>query len=188
MYFSRVFRRRTKNLAEGVALELNLPRRPFPQGHQVQLATSTAEKSPGIFWGSQKNQTILTYGAVGAGPLVVADAGSRLGAEGSVIGALLGTSALEDLAADAPPARVAVALSVMTGSVAGARGVQTVHCGHTRWCQLSDATSKMLFVGGRRMTSGGPAAASCTLQRLTVTAGNFSPACFTLYYRALAIY
>lgn len=74
---------------------------------------------------------ILTDGAVGSGPLVVADAGSRLGAERAVIGALLGTSALEDLAADAPPAWVAVALSVMTGSVTGARRVQTVHCEDT---------------------------------------------------------
>lgn len=85
-----------------------------------------------------KKKQNLTYGAVGSGPVVVADAGSRLGAEGAVIGALLGTSALQDLAADAPPARVAVALSVMTGSVTGARGVQTVHCGHTQWCQRSD--------------------------------------------------
>lgn len=92
----------------------------------------------------QKNQK-LTYGAVGSGPVVVADAGSRLGAEGAVIGALLGTSALQDLAADAPPARVAVALSVMTGSVTGARGVQTVHCGRTRWCQRSDRTSNPLI-------------------------------------------
>lgn len=68
----------------------------------------------------KEKKRFLTYGAVGSGPLVVADAGSRLGAEGAVIGALLGTSALEDLAADAPPARVAVALSVMTGSVTGA--------------------------------------------------------------------
>lgn len=94
------------------------------------------EKSPVIFWGNtnkdKEKKQALTYGAVGSGPLVVADAGSRLGAEGAVIGALLGTSALEDLAADAPPARVAVALSVMTGSVTGARGVHAVHCGHTR--------------------------------------------------------
>lgn len=95
--------------------------------------------------GKQREKQLLTYGAVGSGPLVIADAGSRLGAEGAMIGALLGTSALEDLTADAPPARVAVALSVMTSSVTRARGVQAVHCGHTRWCQFSDRTSRPLI-------------------------------------------
>lgn len=72
---------------------------------------------------SSRSKDTLTYGAVGPRPVGVANAGPRVGAEGAVIGALLRTSALQDLAADAPPARVAVALAMMTGSVTGARGV-----------------------------------------------------------------
>lgn len=104
-----------------------------PTGNNWKKAPgSSGETQTNKETNEKKKKQALTYGAVGSGPLVVADAGSRLGAEGAVIGALLGTSALEDLAADAPPARVAVALSVMTGSVTGARGVHAVHCGHTR--------------------------------------------------------
>lgn len=42
-------------------------------------------------------------------------------------GALLWTSALQNLTADPSPARVAVALTVMAGSVTGALRVHTVH-------------------------------------------------------------
>lgn len=97
-----------------------------------------------------------------------------------MIGALLGTSALEDLAADAPPARVAVALSVMTGSMTGARRVQTVHCGRTH--TLVSALRRNIKVAGLAAgakevpsAAAGGAAVSCTLQRLTVTAGHFYP-------------
>lgn len=69
----------------------------------------------------------LTDGAVGARPVGLADAGPRVGVEGAVAGALLRTSALQDLAAGAPPARVAVALAVVTGPVGGARRVGAVH-------------------------------------------------------------
>lgn len=69
----------------------------------------------------------LTYGAVSACPAGLADAGARVGVEGAVTGALLRTVALHDLTADPSPARVTVALTVMTGSMTGARRVQTVH-------------------------------------------------------------
>lgn len=69
----------------------------------------------------------LTYGAVGPRPVGLADAGPRVGVEGAVAGALLRTSVLEDLAADPSPARVTVALAVMTRSMAGALWVHTVH-------------------------------------------------------------
>lgn len=81
---------------------------------------SLTSDAPNIF---RRSKDTLTYGAVGPRPVGVANAGPRVGAEGAVIGALLWTSALQDLAADAPPARVAVALAVMTGSVTGAHGV-----------------------------------------------------------------
>ena len=84
------------------------------------------------WWGDEETvRRVLTYGAVGARPVGLADAGPRVRVEGAVTGALLGTSALQDLAADAAPARVTVALTVMTGSVTGARRVHTVHWGHT---------------------------------------------------------
>ena len=72
-------------------------------------------------------KSALTYGAVGAGPVGLTDAGPRVGVEGAVTGALLWTSALQDLAADPSPARVTVALTVMTGAVARARRLHTVH-------------------------------------------------------------
>lgn len=74
-----------------------------------------------------KVKRALTYGAVGPCPVGLADAGSRVGVEGAVTGALLWTSALQDFAADPAPARVTVALTVMTGSVTGACRVRTVH-------------------------------------------------------------
>lgn len=74
---------------------------------------------------------VLTYGAVGSCPVGLADACSRVGVEGAVTGALLWTSALQDLTADPSPARVTVAVTMMTGSVAGALRVHTVHLGHT---------------------------------------------------------
>lgn len=69
----------------------------------------------------------LTYGAVGSRPVDLADAGSGVGVEGAMTGALLRTSALQNLTADPPPARVTVALTVMTGSVTGARRVHAVN-------------------------------------------------------------
>lgn len=71
---------------------------------------------------------LLTYGAVGSRPVGLTDAGSRVCAEGAVAGALLWTGALQDLTADPTPAWVTVALSMMTGSVAGTLGVHTVNC------------------------------------------------------------
>lgn len=79
----------------------------------------------------RKEKQVLTYGAVGSRPVGLADAGSWLRVEGAVTGALLRTSALQDLAADAAPAWVTVALTVMTGSVAWARRVHAVHWGRT---------------------------------------------------------
>lgn len=70
---------------------------------------------------------VLTYGAVGSCPVGLADAGSRVGVEGAVTGALLWTSALQNLTVDPTPAWVTVALTVMTGSVTGACRVHTVH-------------------------------------------------------------
>lgn len=81
--------------------------------------------------GAKRVKRALTYGAVGSGPVGLADAGPRVGVEGAVTGALLWTSALQNLAADPSPARVTVALTVMTGSVTGARRVHTVHWEHT---------------------------------------------------------
>lgn len=75
---------------------------------------------------------VLTYGAVRTRPVGLADADSRLRVEGAVTGALLRTSALQDVAADPSPAGVTVALAVVTGSVAGAHRVQTVHWRHRR--------------------------------------------------------
>lgn len=72
-------------------------------------------------------ERVLTYGAVGAGPVGLADAGPGLGVEGAVAGALLRTRALQDLTAHAAPARVTVALPVVAGAVAGALRVHTVH-------------------------------------------------------------
>lgn len=69
----------------------------------------------------------LTYGAVGPCPVGLTDASSRVGVEGAVTGALLWTSALQDFAADPAPARVTVAVTMMTGSVTGALRVYTVH-------------------------------------------------------------
>lgn len=66
---------------------------------------------------------VLTYGAVGPCPVGVTDTGSRVGVEGAVIGALLRTSALQDLTADPSPAWVTVALTMMAGSVTGAHRV-----------------------------------------------------------------
>lgn len=70
---------------------------------------------------------ILTYGAVGSRPVGLAHAGSRVGVEGAVAGALLGTRALQNLTADPAPARVTVALAVVTGSVTRTRRVHAVH-------------------------------------------------------------
>ena len=64
---------------------------------------------------------VLTYGAVGPCPVCLTDAGSRVGVEGAVTGALLWTSALQDLTADPSPAWVTVALTMMTGSMTRAR-------------------------------------------------------------------
>lgn len=75
----------------------------------------------------KKVKRVLTYGAVGSCPVGLADAGPRVGVEGAVTGALLWTSALQNLTVDPAPARVTVALTVMTGSVTGARWVHTVH-------------------------------------------------------------
>lgn len=75
----------------------------------------------------QSIKPVLTYGAVSAGPVGLADADSRVRVEGAVTGALLRTSALQDVAADPSPAGVTVALAVVTGSMARAHRVQTVH-------------------------------------------------------------
>lgn len=75
----------------------------------------------------RKRKSVLTYGAVGTCPVRLADAGSRVGVEGAVTGALLWTSALQDLTTDPSPAWVTVALAMMTGSVTRARRVRTVH-------------------------------------------------------------
>lgn len=74
---------------------------------------------------------VLTYGAVRAGPVGLADADPRVRVEGAVTGALLWTSALQDITADPSPAGVTVALAVVTGSMTRAHGVQTVHYRHT---------------------------------------------------------
>lgn len=68
-----------------------------------------------------KVKCVLTYGAVGPCPVGLTDADSRVGVEGAVTGALLWTSALQDLTADPSPARVTVALTMMTGSMTRAR-------------------------------------------------------------------
>lgn len=75
----------------------------------------------------EERKCFLTYRAVGPRPLGFADAGPRIGVERAVTGALLWTSALQNLTADPSPARVTVALTMMTGSVTGARRVHTVH-------------------------------------------------------------
>lgn len=85
----------------------------------------------------QSIKPVLTYGAVSAGPVGLADADSRVRVEGAVTGALLRTSALQDVAADPSPAGVTVALAVVTGSMARAHRVQTVHWRHRR-----DVTSR----------------------------------------------
>lgn len=70
---------------------------------------------------------VLTNGAVGAGPVGLADADPRVRVEGAVTGALLRTGALQDVTADPAPAGVTVALAVVTGSMTRAHRVQTVH-------------------------------------------------------------
>lgn len=70
-----------------------------------------------------KVKSVLTYGAVGPCPVGLTDADSRVGVEGAVTGALLWTSGLQDITADPSPARVTVALAMMTGPVTGAHWV-----------------------------------------------------------------
>ena len=72
---------------------------------------------------------VLTHGAVHARPLGITHAVPRLGAEGPMVGALLGTGGLQDLADGPPPARVAVAFPVMTGSMTGTHRIHAVHWG-----------------------------------------------------------
>lgn len=91
------------------------------------MATASIKKKKKKHGKKAKKKPVLTYGAVSAGPVGLADAGPRVRVEGAVTGALLWTSALQDITADPSPAGVAVALAVVTGSMAGAHRVQTVH-------------------------------------------------------------
>ena len=70
---------------------------------------------------------VLTQGAVGPGPVLVASAGAALGVVRPVSGALVGTHGLGQLAAGPAPAGLTVTLAVDTHAVGRAAGVDAVH-------------------------------------------------------------
>lgn len=70
----------------------------------------------------------LTHGAVGSHPVGVTAAEAGVWYEGAVAVALVRALGPGQLAVQAPPAGLAVALPVHADAVVGARRVQAIHC------------------------------------------------------------